>query len=123
MDIWLNPETGDYEYSEGTPTRDPGEGLANAIYIRLMTPLGTYWQEPLLGSRLHELAREKDKARVGVLAKQYCENALQPIIDDGRATRIDVDVEQPHDGRLYLLIEAYDAAGRKLTYKHPVKVF
>nr|MDN1656773.1 hypothetical protein [Escherichia coli] len=32
----------------------------NAVYLRLATPLGSYWADALLGSRLHELKREKD---------------------------------------------------------------
>ncbi|WP_242671874.1 phage GP46 family protein [Stutzerimonas kirkiae] len=38
-----------------------------------------------LGSRLHELQRCKDLARIGKLAQQYAEQALQPLLDDGRA--------------------------------------
>jgi phage gp46-like protein len=123
MDTWINPVTGDYELLDGAFTRDPGNGLANAVYIRLMTPLGSYWGDAALGSRLHELQREKDLLRVSVLAKQYSEQALQPIIDDGRARSIDVTVEQLHNGRLHLLIEVVDAAGQRITFKHPVKVF
>ncbi|GAB7214758.1 hypothetical protein OS42_13690 [Dickeya oryzae] len=52
MDNLLNPTTGDYT---GTAT----DTLANAVYIRLMTPLGSYWAVPSLGSKLHLLTREK----------------------------------------------------------------
>ena len=54
--------------------------LANAVYLRLMTPLGSYWADPTLGSRLHELQREKDVSRVAVLARQYAEEALAPLV-------------------------------------------
>jgi phage gp46-like protein len=59
-----------------------------------MTPLGSYWADPELGSRLHELAREKDVARVAVLAKQYSEEALKPPLNDGRALQVTIDVER-----------------------------
>jgi len=96
--------------------------LANGVYLRLMTPLGGYWADPALGSRLHELQREKDQSRVAVLAKQYAEQALAPLIKDGRATAIEVRAEQPGNGRLHLLIVVTAASGERLTFKHPVKV-
>ncbi|MDF0377703.1 phage GP46 family protein [Methylophilus sp. YYY-1] len=123
MDAWINPITRDYQLTAGVVTRDPAEGLANAVYLRLMTPLGSYWDDPTIGSLLHTLEREKDVKRVSVLAKQYCEQALQPIIDDGRVTGIAVSTEQPHNGWLNLLIEVTAASGRQLTFKHPVKVY
>lgn len=122
MDAWINPYQGDYEMSLGSPKRDPGAGLGNAVYVRLMTPLGSYWGDASLGSRLHLLQREKDKARVEVLAKQYAEQALEPIITDGRATAIDISTERPGNGRLHLLIEVTAASGERLTFTHPVKV-
>ena len=66
MDAGINPTTGDL-------TGQRINTLANAVYIRLMTPLGSWWADPTLGSRLHELRREKDRPRVGILAKQYAE--------------------------------------------------
>lgn len=122
MDAWVNPATADYEIAAGEPQRDPAGGLTNAVYLRLMTPLGSYWADATLGSRLHELQREKDVGRVAMLAKQYAEQALAPIIADGRATQIDVGVERPGNGRLHLLIEVTAASGERLTFQHPVKV-
>jgi len=115
MEIALDPTTADYAGQRITT-------LANAAYIRLMTPLGSYWADPLLGSRLHELAREKDLARVGLLAKQYSEQALQPLIARGEARTINVDTEQPHDGWLKLRIAVTDATGGAQVFMHPVRV-
>lgn len=115
MDTYLDPATRDV-------TDQRTDTLANAVYLRLMTPLGSWWAEPQLGSRLHELAREKDVSRVGVLARQYARQALQPILDDGRAKRIEVESEQPHNGWLYLRIEVLDAGGRHQTFRHHVRV-
>lgn len=123
MDAFINPLTADYVLLDGAAQHDPANGLANAVYIRLITPLGSYWRDATLGSRLHELQRQKDKSRVGLLAKQYAETALQPIIDAGRATAIDVSTEQLHNGRLSLLIQVTSATNEVLTFKHPVKVY
>jgi len=122
MDTWLNPLTGDYDFIGFSNTQDPDDGLANAVYIRIMTPLGSWWQNPLLGSRLHELQREKDLQRVSILAKQYAEQALKPILDDGRAVNIEVFTQQDHNGRLNLLIEVTDSALVKRQFNLFVKV-
>lgn len=121
-DALIDPVLRDYTVANGAPVRDPAAGLANAVYLRLMTPLGSYWADLTLGSRLHELQREKDKTRVAVLAKQYAEQALAPLIADGRAAAIEVSTEQPGNGRLHLLIVVTAASGERLTFKHPVKV-
>lgn len=114
METALDPLSADYTGQRITT-------LANAVYIRLMTPLGSYWADPLLGSRLHELAREKDVSRVGLLARQYTEQALQPLIARGDVSTVTVETEQPHDGWLKLRITVV-ASGERQTFKHPVRV-
>ena len=121
-DALLDPVTGGYVLTGGSPLRDPAGGLANAVYLRLMTPLGSYWADPLLGSKLHLLQRMKDLARVERLAKQYAEQALAPLVKDGRAQSITVSTQRPHNGRMLLLIEVVNTAGERLTFNHPVKV-
>lgn len=115
MEMLIDPTTGDYT-GEATDT------LANAVYIRLMTPLGSWWAEPLLGSKLHTLQREKDKSRVRLLARQYAEQALQPLLDDGRATAITVTAEGYQPGWMLLLITVTSAGDKPQTWKYPVKV-
>lgn len=126
MDAYLDPLTGGYSLANGAPVRDPAGGLANAVYLRLMTPLASYWADATLGSRLHELQREKDVSRVALLGRQYATLALQPILDDGRATEIDIGTERVKaadgTGRMNLLIEVTAASGERHTFKHPVKV-
>ena len=121
-DALLDSITGGYTLTGGTLTLDPARGLANAVYLRLMTPLGSYWADATLGSRLHELEREKDVARVAVLAKAYCEQALQPVLDDGRAKEIVVETERLHDGWLRLAVRVTDAGGRDRLFNHHVRV-
>lgn len=117
MDAFIDPLTRDY-----SGDRDPADGLANACYLRLETPLGSWWADKGLGSLLHTLRREKDVLRVRRLAKQYAEQALARLSADGRAKSITVTAEQPRDGRLYLLIEVVDAGGNSFAFKYPVKV-
>ncbi|MDF7676353.1 phage GP46 family protein [Neisseriaceae bacterium ESL0693] len=115
MDRELNSSTGDYE----NRTIDT---LQNAVYIRLMTPKGEYWADPALGSLLHTLQREKDLNQVGMLARQYAEEALQPILDDGRATAITVSAQQPHNGELILLIQVDTENNGVFVYQHSIPV-
>ena len=115
MDALLNPTTGDYT-GERTTT------LANAVYLRLNTPLGSYWFDPTLGSLLYTLQRSKDLPKVADLAVQYAEQALQPLVDDKRAQSVTVTATRPHVGWLLLNIEVVDATSDTQHFKYPVKV-
>ncbi|EQA94854.1 phage GP46 family protein, partial [Glaesserella parasuis 29755] len=68
MDREISPLTRDYT-SKNINT------LQNAVYIRLTTPLGSWWADGRVGSLLHLIKREKDLSRVGLLAQQYAEEA------------------------------------------------
>jgi phage gp46-like protein len=114
MQSRIDPNTADYD---GSRIAD----LGNAVYLRLMTPRGTYWSDPNFGSRLHLLRREKDLARVALLAKQYAEEALQPLLDDDRATAVRVTTPRI-DGRMRLGVEVEDATGGVQYFEHPVEV-
>ncbi len=116
MDALLDPQTGTY-----TPNQSV-QGIENEVYIRLITPLGSYWADPKLGSRLHLLKREKDVYRVQVLARQYAEQALQPVLDAKRAVTIVVTPEHLQSGWMKLLVEVVDAHGRNIIINHQVRV-
>jgi phage gp46-like protein len=115
MDQNISPTTGDYTHSRI-------DSLQNAVYLRLETPLGSYWADPALGSRLNELKREKDVSRVKLLAAQYSEQALQPLLNDGRAQSITVDTQKGPTGWLFLNITVKDGSGTPHTFKHPVRI-
>ncbi|WP_103035236.1 phage GP46 family protein [Castellaniella caeni] len=117
MDIALDPATADY----ALPWQRI-ETLANAVYVRLMTPVGSWWAAPTVGSRLHELMREKDVSRVYVRARQYAEQALQPLIDDGRARSVTVSADRSRPGWCALQIAVVDNVGREQQFSHFVRV-
>ncbi|MCS5514640.1 phage GP46 family protein [Pseudomonas qingdaonensis] len=75
-----------------------------------------------MGSRLHELRREKDRPRVGILAKQYAEQALKSLLEDRRAKTITITAQQPHNGWLELQIDIIDATGNPQVFRQPVRV-
>lgn len=126
MDAYIDPTTAAYVRSDGDLQRDPAGGLANAIYLRLMTPIGSYWANPSLGSRLHELVRSKGVASVELRARQYAAAALQPILDDGRAQSVVIDTQMQSrpDGSkaLAMVITVVDAAGKEVLFNHHVPV-
>ena len=117
-DAELDPYTGDY-------TKEQISHLGNAVYLRLMTPLGSWWADPALGSRLHELQRCKDLARIRVLAVQYSEAALAPLLVDDRARSVVVSASHPGKdasgaGRCLLHIAVEDNTGSRQTYQYPI---
>lgn len=115
MDREISPLTRDY-------TDNNIDTLQNAVYIRLTTPLGSWWADGRVGSLLHLIKREKDLSRIGLLAQQYAEEALQPLLDDKRAKSITVTHQQPHDGSLLLEIKVVDNRGNTFDFKHNVKL-
>ncbi|TKI08670.1 phage GP46 family protein [Martelella alba] len=117
MDNLLDPTTGDYT---GTSTQT----LANAVYLRLTIPLGSWWAQPAVGSKLYLLRREKDVTRVQKLARQYVEEALAPLTadTDGRAKSITVETFSGQPGWLLLLITVIQADGNTVEYQHQVRV-
>ena len=115
MDFRISPISGDYD-------RTSVSDLSNAIYLRVTVPLGSYWADVTLGSKLHLLRRAKDLSRNTTLAIQYTREALQPLLDDKRAERIDVDAQWSHDGRLELSVQAWQHGLTAGAFKHYVKV-
>jgi len=90
------------------------ETMINNIYLSLMVKKGSFFYDPTFGSRLHELQREKNTPSTARKAEDYCREALQWLLDAGKATRIDIYTERdpaqdPH--RLKLLVEATPANG------------
>ncbi|AWX14278.1 hypothetical protein CEP49_06805 [Mergibacter septicus] len=115
MNREINTATGDY-------TDSNIKTLKNSVYIRLNTPLGSWWADKNLGSLLHTLQREKDVSRIGLLAQQYAEEALQPLISSGRASEIIVDYQQNKNGLLILLINVTDSNNNTFQLQHEIKI-
>lgn len=102
-------------------TWEKSESILNNIYLSLTVKRGTFFQNPGFGSRLHELSRAKNTARTRNLAAEYAKEALQWLIDAGRATEITVDIERRDNG-LALKVTATQADGLEVEYEHFVEV-
>jgi phage gp46-like protein len=115
MDSHINPATGDYDH---TFIGD----LSNAVYLRITVPLGSYWADPTLGSKLYTLIGSKDVSRNRSLAIQYATTALQPLIDSKRADALSIDAEMNGAGRLCVFGTVYQSGVVVAKFSTFVKV-
>lgn len=108
MQSRIDPATGKYD---GTRIGH----LGNAVWLRIMTPLGSWWARPDVGSRLHELQRQKALPRVAAQAEQYARQALADLVSSGRAESVTATATL-NGGRLDLDVTVIDATGRAWSY-------
>lgn len=91
--------------------------ILNNIIISLAIKKGSWWHDPQFG--LTDRPRMKNTPTTARLIKQDVEQALQWIIDAGRATRIDVATWRDDNDRyrLNIHVSATQADGRIVTYE------
>lgn len=105
--ITINNQTGG-----GQMTYEKVTTLANNIYLSLKVDKGSFFAEPNFGSRLYLLRRSKNTPTTMRLAIDYCKEALQWLIDQGKASAVAVYAERDRTQdlhRLKLLIEVTPA--------------
>jgi phage gp46-like protein len=87
--------------------------LMNNIYLSLQVWRGSFFAGPLFGSRLHLLKRAKNTDQTAQRAAGYAKEALQWMIDEGRAKSVEVFTRRnaSANGRMDLLIEVTPANG------------
>lgn len=105
----------------GEMTFDEAEdgNMMNNIFCSLMIPKGSWFMNPSFGSRLHLLQRAKNTEKTANLAAEYCKEALQWLIDCGKATAVDVSVERDttsDTGRLKAIVEVTKATGETTSF-------
>ena len=118
-DYQINYETGDLIYAGGDLA--VRSDILNEIYLSLKIRLGSWYGNPARGSQLYTLKKmivggPDDTA---TRAKEMCQNALQWIVDAGRATSIDVETSVDPErvlSRLNIQITAYQN-GQPLVYE------
>jgi phage gp46-like protein len=104
----------------GEMTFEKAEDIMNNIYLSLMVRRGSWFQNPDFGSRLHLLTRAKNTAQTQALAEDYYREALQWLIDCGRATKIEVYTERNPSENLYRLkvqVTVTQADGNEVTFE------
>jgi len=116
--IDINNQTG-----TGEMTFDKADTIMNNIYLSLTVEKGKFFQNPEFGSRLHLLQRAKNTDQTAALAGEYCKEALQWLLDTGRAGKVDVYTERDAElNRLNLLAEVTQADGQQVSFETFVEV-
>lgn len=113
------------EDAMGQMTFDPAEDIMNNVFLSLMVKQGSWFQNPEFGSRLHLLQRAKNTEKTAALAEEYCKEALQWLIDTGRATSVAVHTQRDRTQdlhRLKFIVEVTEANGRQVTFERFVEV-
>jgi phage gp46-like protein len=107
--ITINNQTG-----LGQMTYEKVTTLMNNIYLSLKIDRGSFFADTNFGSRLYLLRRAKNTDATMRLAMDYCREALQWMIDTGKAGAVEVYAERDRTQdlhRLKLLIEVTPANG------------
>lgn len=87
---------------------DRVDTIMNNIYVSLMVRRGSFFANPEFGSRLHLLQRAKDTDQTAQRAVGYVREALQWMIDTGKAKTVQVYAQRERTAytrRLLMLIE------------------
>jgi phage gp46-like protein len=98
----------------GSMTFEKATTLMNNVYLSLMVQQGSFFANTKFGSRLYLLRRAKNTDTTKRLAIDYCKEALQWLINSGKAIAIDVYAERDRTQdlhRLKLLIEVTPYTG------------
>ncbi len=74
--------------------------------------------QDLIGSKLWLLFREKQTQESLDRAKEYCEEALQWLLDDGIASAVDVETSYPEAGRIVIAAVITKPEGNEVKYKY-----
>ena len=96
---------------------DPADGIFNNVYLSLTVARGTFFHNTSFG--LRQRGRLKNTPATAALIRQDYLEALQWLIDTGKATAIQVTVQQKtlqNLNRLELLVAVTQADGRVLTF-------
>jgi phage gp46-like protein len=99
-------------------THTPADSIFNNILLSLTIRQGSWWFDPGFGLRRRE--RMKNTENNARLVEADCRQALQWLIDSGRAASIEVFTERDRTqnlNRLKILVEAVQADGRRITFE------
>jgi phage gp46-like protein len=107
----------------GAMTFDKATDLYNNVYLSLMISRGSWFANPAFGSRFHLL--KKNVPRAAALAEEYAREALQWLLDTGRARKIEVNAERDPGqdlNRLKLEVRVTAKDGRPLVFERFIEV-
>lgn len=94
--------------------------IINNIWLSIMVKRGSFFADTEFGSRLHLLQRYKNTDATASLAEGYCKEALQWMLDSGKAKKIEVFSERDRTqniNRLKLLVEVTPMNGPAVSFE------
>lgn len=113
MDFAINMQEG-----MGQMTFTPADDIFNNIYLSLTVEKGSFFHNPNFG--LRQRGRLKNTETTAALLRHDYLEALQWLVDTGRAKSVAVWVERDRRqdlNRLQLLCEVMQADGRTMTFE------
>jgi len=103
----------------GIMTFEKSSNLLTSVYLSLMIPLGSFFANPKFGSRLHLLRTMGNTARTEALIPDYCKEALQWMLDIGRAKSVSVITQRDPvalPGRINASVLVIQADNSEVTF-------
>lgn len=113
MDFQIDTSAG-----QGEMTFTPAADIRNNIFLSLKIRRGAFFANPSFG--LRSVRPAKNTARTAGLLKEYCTEALQWLIDTGKAVSVDVQVERDPAAwpdRMKILVTAVQADLTPVTFE------
>lgn len=119
----IDTVTGDYlRTARGDFTVVEGQSVAQQAWLRLATRRGSFLGDLDFGSLLHLLPEQKMTAGIEELATAYAQDALQPLVDEGRLQNLELRAVRVDRGRLELSLRAVAADGTPLAFSEFVRI-
>ncbi len=92
------------------------ETMMNNVWLSLMVQRGSFFANPDFGSRLYLLRRAKLTLATIRMAEDYCKEALQWLLDSGKASAVAVTAQRDTTESIYrlkLLVEVTPTSGEE----------
>lgn len=107
----INPVTGDYVMTNGSPTNDSSTKPAAYYRLRIGRTQWLYAPDTDYGSDFG-LLRKRHTNEDSKILEGIAQRALQPLIDDGRAVAIDVATVQNGRNFAQLAVQITETTGK-----------
>lgn len=106
----------------GQMTFTPATDISNNVYLSLKIRRGSFFFNPEFG--LRQRVRMKNTEQNAALLREDVRDALQWLLDVGKATKIEVisELDETDLYRLNMLIAVTQADGRIVPFKHFTEV-
>lgn len=101
-------------------TFDKASTMMNNIWISLTVKRGSFFADTEFGSRLHLLQRYKNTDQTERMAVDYCKEALQWMLDSGKAKKVEAFAQRDRTqnlNRLNLLVEVTPVNGPLVSFE------